>query len=275
MYFDCDGVKLYYEDTGASDSGETVVFLNGVMASASSWSFTSPLFERFGFRVIRHDFMGQLLSDKPVPESGIYSFAEHARQTRALLDMLGVKSAHLIGTSYGGEVAMKFAAAYPSSAKTISIIDSVSELDEVCRMFVESWKTLCDCGDGEEFFYGMAPSIYGPDFMRDNKEMLAARAKACKNIDRSYYEGQKILYDTFARDVTMTDELKNIKCPALVVVGQDDILKPQKFSEIIYRNIESCEFAVFPHCGHVTIFEQPNILNSTLLGFILKNCQTA
>lgn len=272
MFFNYQGINLFYEDKGNRKGKETIAFFNGVMASTNSWDLFVPTFTEIGFRVICHDFKGQLKSDKPIPESGSYTFAEHAREAKALFDNLGVKSVHLVGTSYGGEVAMKFAVLFPEMVKTLTIIDSVSQLDEVCKGFVIGWKTLCDTKDGEIFFKGMAPSIYGADYMRENKDVLDARARAFKKIDSSYFDGQKILYDTFAEDVTMTDELNKIACPTLVLCGQEDILKPQKFSEIIYRNIPDCEFAVLPHCGHVTIFEQPKVLLSLMLGFIMKNC---
>ena len=115
-----------------------------------------------------------------------------------------------MGTSYGGEAAMKFAFLYPEMTRSISVIDSVSELDEVCKGFVVGWKVLCDTGDGETFFWGMAPSIYGPEFLANNQEMLAGRAKAIKDNPNGYLEGQKTLYDTFAQDVYMTDELSKI-----------------------------------------------------------------
>lgn len=265
------GVDLYYEVKGDLNSNKVVAFFNGVMASTNSWDLCVPTLTKFGFKIICHDFKGQMKSAKPVPEKGIYSFAEHAEEAKELFDYLGVDSVNIVGTSYGGEVAMKFASMFPEIPKTITLIDSVSETDDVLARFVVGWKALCDIGDGETFFWGMAPSIYGPDFMKSANEMLTARAKAFKSTDKSYYEGQKILYDTFAQDVYMTDELHKITCPALIVVGEDDILKPQKFSEIMYQNIKNAEFAVFPHCGHVTIFEAPGILNSTLLGFLLKN----
>ena len=141
----------------------------------------------------------------------------------------------------------------------------------MCKNFVESWKVLCDCGDGEKFFYGMAPSIYGPEFMEKNKELLAKRAIATKNIDKSYFVGQKILYDTFAQDVYMTDELSKITCPTLIICGEQDILKPPKFSDIMHKNIKNSEYVIFPHCGHVTIFEQQETLNTNILGFVMKH----
>ena len=133
------------------------------------------------------------------------------------------------------------------------------------------WKILCDTKDGETFFWGMAPSIYGPDFIRDNKAMLTERAKATKAANADYLEGQKILYDTFAQDVTMTDELGSIRCPALILCGEQDILKPPRFSKIMADAIPGAEYLTIPGCGHVAIFERPRELESAILGFILKH----
>lgn len=264
-----DNVKLYYEVHGDPNGKETIAFLNGVMASVSSWSLLWPVFERAGFRVIVHDFKGQLKSSKP---EGPYSFAEHCAEAKALFDHLGVEKLHLVGTSYGGEIAMQMAIRYPELVRTISVIDSVSELDPVCEGFVVGWKVLCDTGDGETFFWGMAPSIYGPEFIENNREMLAARARAIKGNPDGYLEGQKILYDTFARDVTMTDELHKIKCPALILCGEQDILKPPKFSKIMAEHIPDSEYVTIPDCGHVAIFEKPRELQSAIFGFVMKHC---
>ena len=264
-----DSVQLYYEVHGDPNGKETIAFLNGVMASVTSWALLYPVFERAGFRVIVHDFKGQLKSSKP---AGPYSFEEHCAEAKALFAHLGVDKLHLVGTSYGGEIAMKMAILYPELVNTISVIDSVSELDPVCEGFVIGWKVLCDTGDGETFFWGMTPSIYGPQFIENNKTMLAERAKAIKGNPDGYLEGQKILYDTFARDVTMTDQLPNIQCPALILCGEQDILKPPKFSKIMADNIPNSEYVTIPDCGHVAIFEKPKELESAIFGFVMKHC---
>ena len=268
-YFKSGKNELYYEVHGDPNGKETIAFLNGVMASASSWAMLYPVFERAGFRIILHDFKGQLNSSKP---EGPYSFKEHCEEAKALFESLGVKKLHLVGTSYGGEVAMKFAILFPEMVRSISVIDSVSELDPVCKGFVVGWKVLCDTKDGEQFFWGMVPSIYGPKFIENNMEMLTARAKAIKNNPNGYLEGQKILYDTFAQDVYMTDELKKIKCPALIICGENDILKPPKFSKIMADNIPNAEYITLPECGHVAFFEKAKEVESAIFGFVMKHC---
>jgi len=260
-----NGVNIYYEVKGKED-GESVVFLNGVMASTNSWAFQVPVFEK-EFKVVLHDFRGQLLSDKP---KGPYTFKTHADDLKALLDHLGIEKAHIIGTSYGGEVGMRFAIDYPDMVKTLSIIDSVSEVDELLKMFVIQWKMLAQTKNPELFYYGMLPSIYGNTFIEKNKAILEQRAKGLASVGPSYFDGQVALYDTFL-NLNITDELKKIKAPTIVVVGNEDFLKRKKFSDIIAKNIPNCEYVIIPDCGHVTIFEKPNTLNTILLGFVMKN----
>ena len=262
-----NGINVFYEEKGNPHSKNVVLFLNGVMASTSSWNFQVPVFEKLDFRIVLHDFRGQLKSDKPL---GPYSFKQHALDTIALMDQLNIDSAHLIGTSYGGEVAMKTAIEHPNRVKSLSIIDSVSELDAVLTTFVSGWKAIAQTKDGERFFKQMLPSIYSDTYLRNNAEMLAQRAKAMNTMPASYLEGQIALYDTFIGDVTMTSDLTKINCPTLVVCGENDILKPRKFSQIIVDQIKNSEFLIIPDCGHVTIFEKPDALNSALLGFIIK-----
>ena len=266
--FQTSDINIYYEVKGKKDSVHCIAFLNGVMASASSWALLTPLFINMGWRVILHDFRGQLNSDKP---EGPYTFKDHVEDAKALFEHLGVNKVHLVGTSYGGEVAMKFAIEYPEMVKSITVIDSVSELDTNLKDLVKTWKELCDSGDGETFFWGMAPAIYSSKFLNDNHDLLAHRAQAIKDNPGEYLEGQKILYDTFHDDVYMTDQLDRIKCPALIVCGENDTLKPPKFSKIIADNIAKSEYIIIPDCGHVVIFEKPKVLESALVGFILKN----
>lgn len=259
------GKKLYYDILNTDGKMGTIFFLNGVMASSSSWNNQSKALEKEGYRMVVHDFIGQLLSDKI---EGDYSFSKHSNDLFELVTFLDEKNIHLIGTSYGGEVAMKFASMYPQLVKSITVIDSVSELDDKLKESVENWIDLASTYDGELFFRGMLPSIYGETYIKNNKEFLDKRAVSMKRIPKEYYDGQISLYKTFINDVFMTDVLKDIKCPSLIVVGEKDTLKPIKFSKIITENIVNSKLVIIPDCGHVTIFEKPEELNKHILDFL-------
>lgn len=261
-------INLAYEDYGDLSQDTAIVFMNGVMASMSSWKMYVDLFVGCGFRVVLHDFKGQLLSSKP---EGVYSFEEHCREAKALYDFLNIKKVHIIGTSYGSEVGMMYAMTYPETVLSLTVIDGVSEIDEVLRRFVESWKLMCLSKNGEAFFLGMLPSIYGDSYLRKNREALNQRAKAIPSLGQDYLKGQINLYDTFLQEVSFTHRLHEIQCPTLILCGEDDLLKRPKFSRIIHENIKNSEFVLIPDCGHVAIFEQVEVLKTCLLGFIMKH----
>jgi len=261
------GKKIYYEVLNDKSVKGTIVFLNGVMASTNSWKNQYEAFEKLGYKIILHDFIGQLKSDKFV---GQYSFDKHTQDLKGLLDELKIEKAHLIGTSYGGEVAMKYAINYPFMVESLSIIDSVSEVDDQMVKSIEEWIELAVTGSGEEFFNGMLPSIYGKTYIKENSDFLSKRAKLMNNVPLDYFMGQIGLYHTFINDVYMTNVLHKINCPTLVVCGKDDILKPVKFSKLIQDNIKGSVLVLIPDCGHVTILEKPNELNDLLMDFINK-----
>ncbi|MEQ6390675.1 alpha/beta hydrolase [Bacillaceae bacterium S4-13-58] len=259
---------MFYEEFGNIESKETVVFFNGVMTSTSSWYGYYPVFEKLGYRILLHDFKGQIGSDKP---KGPYTFNEHAQDVKHLIDHLGIEKVHLVGTSYGSQVAMKFAVHHPEAVASLSIIDGASEIDETSRLFVEGWKYLAMQKKGEEFFWGAVPSLYFNDFVASNKPFLEERATSLNEIDESFFDGQTYLYDTFVQDSNFTEELEKIQCPSLVIWGEQDLLTPRKFSEILVENIADTEFVVVPNSGHVTIFEQLETVRTLMLGFVVKH----
>ncbi|MBU9710456.1 alpha/beta fold hydrolase [Evansella tamaricis] len=267
-FFEMNNGKLFYEIKGTGKKEIAVVFLNGVMTTTASWALYYPLFEKLGYSVLLHDFKGQMKSDKP---KGPYTFKDHASDLKQLLDYLEIKKIHIISTSYGSQVGLRFAMDYPDETGSLTIIGGASEIDDNARLFVEGWKKFAEKGSGEEFFWGVVPSIYHNDFVSANRGFLDERAQLLNEIHPDYFKGQINLYDTFINDTTMTGELEKIGCPSLVLVGEEDKLMPRKFSEILVKKIPQAEFAIIPNAAHVTIFEQPEVVKSIITGFVVKN----
>ena len=266
MTMDINGTGITYELWGDPKHPETLVFLNGVMASYSSWGEYAAELSRLPCRILLHDFRGQLLSPT---DDGPWEFSRHARDLEELMDRLDIPSAHLIGTSYGGEAAMDFAASRPERTKSITVIDSASEIDEHLRCSVESWITAVRTARGSEFFSLVMPFLYSGGFIAEHREMLNSRAHAMESLPESYYLGQEYLYRTFLT-LDLTDSLKHIQCPALVICGEEDILKPPKFSSLISRSIPQSEYVLLPGCGHAAFIEKPREIISMLFGFLAK-----
>ena len=94
-------VRLAYRDLGPRDA-ETVILLHGSPGSASNFDRLAPrLAERF--RVVTPDLPGFGASDAWIPD---YSIKAHARYVLALMDELGIETAHVLGYSMGSGVAL-------------------------------------------------------------------------------------------------------------------------------------------------------------------------
>lgn len=257
--------KISFQVRGQADQG-TILFLNGVMASMSSWASYEKLFNQLGYQTITFDFIGQLTSDKP---EGPYTFDQHVLEAIALLEHLNLKQVHVVGTSYGSEVGMLMAIKYPQYVQTLSLIDGTAKVTEHMRDVITQWSESTYKG-GKEFFMDMMPTIYHSTYIEENYDLLMCRAQKLEGQEE-YLRGQRILYETFLNEVDFLNELHQISCPTLVVVGCQDTLKPPSCSQAIVDRIKNSEYILFEECGHVSIFEKENELKTVLCGFITKN----
>ena len=55
------------------------------------------------------------------------------------------------------------------------------------------------------------------------------------------------------------------------MVGEDDRLKPPRYSRLIAEQIPDSELLVIPGAGHAVIFERPAKVNAAILGFLEKH----
>jgi len=93
-----------------------------------------------------------------------------------------------------------------------------------------------------------------------------------KNVAHPYFGKKlKVMLD-FSESLftlNLTDQLKNIKAPTLVIVGKDDITTPPKFSEIIHDNLPKSEMMLMSGL-HYCSLEYPNEFNKIVLEFLRK-----
>lgn len=261
-----NGVNLYYEERGNPDSEEAVVFLNGIIASTQSWELQVPVFELSGHRVILHDYRGQLRSEKP---EGCYSFLQHARDLRDLLAYLGqYRPVHLVGISYGGMVALRFALDYPEQVKSLSILNSFSEKDDQMVEHIRQSQRFMNEATPYDYYNGIIPLLYGDEYIEENFVLLEEQAQSFRLLSESFFRGQNSLFESLLECESVTDELDKIDIPTFVISGDEDKLNPPRLSQIISRQIVNSKYVNIPGCGHVSITEKPGVINSLVFGFI-------
>ena len=113
-----DGRRISYLHAGAVEA-PVVLMIHGLVSDATTWTrATIELLQR-GFRVIAPDLLGHGESDKPAAG---YSLAAFSASMSALLETLGVRSATVVGHSYGGAVAMHLAHSRPDQVDRLVLV---------------------------------------------------------------------------------------------------------------------------------------------------------
>lgn len=125
-------VQLYYETRGDSD-GVPLLLIQGFTWQMVGWheGFLQKLVDR-GAYVILYDNRDVGLSQKfggPQDYDGGYALSDMADDGFAVLDALGLESAHIAGASMGGMIAQTMAAAHPSRVRSLNLIYTAPSLD--------------------------------------------------------------------------------------------------------------------------------------------------
>jgi 3-oxoadipate enol-lactonase len=258
----CHGVRLYYELHGP-DTAPVLVLNNGIlMNAASSWAPQTRAFAT-RYRVLQYDCRGQGLSDHP---SCPYSMAQHADDLAALLDALGLPRAHVLGLSYGGEVAQAFALAYPARVSSLILADTVSEVGPELAMIVEGWKAAALTGDCDLVFLVSTPWNFSPGFIAANADLLELGRLRHKELD---LPAVARLAEAFA-GVNFTARLREIAVPVCIVVGEADLIKGPRYASILHRELRGSELHTIAGAGHATSWENPARFNEIVLTFLDK-----
>jgi 3-oxoadipate enol-lactonase len=70
--------------------------------------------------------------------------------------------------------------------------------------------------------------------------------------------------------VDYLDRLKEIKVPALIIVGEQDHGTPPEAARVIQQNLPGSELKVIPSAAHISNVEQAQVFNDSMLGFLSR-----
>jgi 3-oxoadipate enol-lactonase len=257
-----NGVGLFYEFHGPED-GELLILNNGVFMNTTSWAFQLPDLSR-RYRVLTYDMRGQGQSEHP---EGEYSLEQHGDDLAALMDHLRLGPAHMVGTSYGGELNLVMGIRHPERCRTLTIITSVSHSELMCQAMVERWRRAALLGDGPLFFRLIYADVYSEGFLLRRPDLIPMAEQRYAMLD---LPAAARLIESFARFDVRAD-LGKIKLPTCIASAELDILKPRRYGEIMHAAIAGSEFHLIPGAGHVAVLEKAAEVNTIILGFLAKH----
>jgi pimeloyl-ACP methyl ester carboxylesterase len=248
--------RLWYWDTGGE--GTPVVLLHPASGSGLIWGYQQPVLAKAGYRVIGYSRRSYYNSDPIVKgRPGIGSV-----DLQSLIDYLGLGKVHLVASAAGGSIAVDYALSHPDRLLSLTVADnSAGVLDgEIARIAASIRATGFD--DMAVEFRELGPSYRAanPEGTRIWTEL------AHKAVTGGEARQMR------ANEVT-TARIDGIKVPTLLITGAADLIAPPSIMRMLARHIAGSEIVIAPESGHSTYWEQPELFNRSVLGFMAKHAK--
>ncbi len=253
------GIELAWEEAGR---GTPVVLLHAFPLNRKVWvPQVAELSARY--RVIAPDFRGHGESGVADEDSTMERLAE---DVRGLLDHLKLERVALGGLSMGGYVALAFVRRWPERVRALVLADTRASADtEEGRKGRFETAALAEREGSAAIAETMVPKLLGPTTLEHKPEVVAAvRAMI---LEASPAGIAAALRGMAVRPASF-DLLPTIKCPTLIIVGEQDGLTPPADSEAMAKAISGSTLVRIPEAGHLSNLEQPEKFNGALSGFL-------
>ncbi len=254
-----DGKRIWYEVHG---EGEPLVLIGGSSLVRRQWDFMLPIL-RDRFKVILYDQRGAGLSDRP--SSGI-TIDQWADDLKCVLDKIQVKRTHLLGTSNGTFIVIRFAAKYPERTATAIHYGMYKLKEQAAKMARIGYKIIDEFGTGRMGCYFLV-RLYGIPALFEEWETRRFE----ENISA---EPWKAMHEALKED--LTGDLKKIKAPQLLLVGDSGPLSKDSDYGSGWREVQTVcadtEVAVIHGAeGTYCVVTHPAEVSRTVIQFLDKH----
>jgi len=219
------------------------------------------------------DHRGNGRSDDGPRES--WNLAQWGDDVRSVCDVLGIESPVVMGQSFGGFVAQAYATRHPEHPAAL-ILSSTSAKKATARNLAVFEKLGgARARSIAEAFYGNPSTETLGDFIRHCMSLYNRRFSDPDGMRRSVLRVE-VLFHFFKHEwpgFDLLPELSRIRCPTLVLGGEEDPATPIEDQEDIAAAIrpELVEFHRFPDCGHGAYRDHPDQAISIIRDFILRH----
>ncbi|MBI2316186.1 MAG: 3-oxoadipate enol-lactonase [Betaproteobacteria bacterium] len=254
-----NGIEINYSVEG---SGPWVVMSHSVACNLRMWDPQAALLAK-SCTVLRYDTRGHGESSAP---EGEYTLEALADDLKGMLDGLGVKTCRFIGLSMGGMIGQTFALRYPGVFSAMVLADTCGRYSsDVWPMWEARIKTAREKGM-EPLVEPTLSRWFTEPFRasrRDATDRIAAMIRStpvpgfvgcCYAIPR----------------INLTHRLKEVACPTLVVLGDQDQATPLEAAREIQAAIPGSQLVTIPQAAHLSNVEQPEAFNAALTSFFAK-----
>jgi pimeloyl-ACP methyl ester carboxylesterase len=241
----------------------TAVFVHGAQNDHSVWILQTRYFAHHGFNVLAVDLPGHGRSKG----SALTSVEAMADWLLDLLDAAGVPQAVLIGHSMGSLIALELSFKAPARVMKLALVGTAYPM-KVSEALLEAARN-----DEQKAFdmvniwshssIAQKPSFPGPGSYSMGGALRLKQRISAINPNRVFYTDFKAC-DSYTNGERAA---QSIECPALLVLGEHDLMTSPKATGTLTAAIPHCQVARIEASGHELMAEQPDAVLDALFSF--------
>ncbi|HLG75504.1 MAG TPA: alpha/beta hydrolase [Ktedonobacteraceae bacterium] len=266
-----DGTRIFYKDWG---SGQPIVFSHGWPLNADAWDDQLAFFGNRGYRTVAHDRRAHGRSSQPWDGHTLDTYAD---DLAAVIEALDLRNIVLVGHSTGGGEITRYIGRHGTSrvAKAV-LVSAIPPLmlktpsnPEGTPIEVFDQIRAGVSTDRSQYYKDLSIPFFGAN--RPGAEVSqgihdAFWAWSMQVSLKGAYDCVKAFSET-----NLTEDLKKVDVPALIIHGNDDQIVPIKASaELSSKLVKDATLRIYdgaPH-GLTLIPKYKNRFNDDLLAFL-------
>jgi pimeloyl-ACP methyl ester carboxylesterase len=258
-FIETNGARTYHEVDG---SGEPILFIHAGVANLRMWDGQVQAF-RDDYRVIRYDTRGFGRT-----ETEAVPFSNRADAV-AVLDHVGERSAHVVGLSRGGMIALDFALESPDRVRSLTVaaggIGGRMSPAELPESTWEEPERLIEAKDWQ------AISEWETAFWADGPGQSPDRVPQVRGLVHDWilsnYKAEKVEGEPQPLQPPAVERLAELRAPLLVIAGTLDDPGTTESMRFLAETVPGARYAEF-ETAHLINLEQPERFNRVLREFL-------
>tara|TARA_B100001989_G_scaffold56731_1_gene37574 strand:+ start:1942 stop:2754 length:813 start_codon:yes stop_codon:yes gene_type:complete len=247
-----NGKSVFFSTGGAkfSNTERTIIFIHGAGMDRTVWSMQARFFAHHGFTVVNLDLPGHGKSEGPA----CTTIEEYSDWLCELIDFLDLYNVAMVGHSMGSLIALCGGAKLEKKIQKIALLGTLPKIEVHPDLLTSAmdnkhgaFETIVGWGVGRKAQIGghKAPGSW---IAGASMRLLEASKPGVLGNDLNacnLWEGG-------------LESAGQIKCPALLLLGEDDRMTPPKGTKELAEALPNSETIILEGAGHMMMTEQPD-----------------
>jgi|BEDMetMinimDraft_2_1075160.scaffolds.fasta_scaffold10082_2 proline iminopeptidase len=280
-FIEINGVQIYYKKVGKGK--DVILTLHGGPGASHDYLLPLKKLANNKYTIIFYDQCGCGRSGEPKDLSKCTNIQYYVEEVEEVRKKLAKDKVILLGHSWGGLLALAYAVKYQNNLKGLIVSSGLSSVPltvkEMRRLINQLPKEIrdeiYDCEKKNDFSSEKCKKAVDEFYKRHLLRLDVYPEEVQKSLD---YLSKRKIYMIMngptefeitgtIKDIDITNDIKNINIPTLIIVGEFDEVTPE-VAKVINENIKGSKLVIIPNSSHMNFYENPEYYFNEVKKFI-------